>query len=56
MTDDDNKMHSPPAARAARPSIRLEDLLKGRREVVIVHGVDEYLLRVTRNGKLILTK
>lgn len=32
------------------------DLLAGGREAVIVHGQDEYRLRVTGNGKLILTK
>lgn len=31
-------------------------LLKGRREVVIAHGVERYRLTLTRQGKLILTK
>ena len=31
-------------------------LFQGRREVVIVHEGEEYILRITRNGKLILTK
>jgi hemin uptake protein HemP len=31
-------------------------LLGGRREVIILHNADEYRLRVTSNGKLILTK
>lgn len=31
-------------------------LLKGRRELIILHNADEYRLRVTSNGKLILTK
>ena len=39
-----------------RPRIRLEDLLGGGEEVVIAHGAKEYLLRITKNGKLILTK
>ncbi|WP_054775107.1 hemin uptake protein HemP [Methylogaea oryzae] len=32
------------------------ELFGGAREVVIEHGGDEYRLRVTSNGKLILTK
>jgi hemin uptake protein HemP len=32
------------------------ELLKGRRELIILHNADEYRLRVTSNGKLILTK
>jgi hemin uptake protein HemP len=32
-----------------------ESLLRGVREVVIVHRGREYRLRVTQNGKLILT-
>lgn len=31
-------------------------IFRGRREVVIVHSDQEYLLRITRNGRLILTK
>jgi hemin uptake protein HemP len=32
-----------------------EDLLGGRAELIIVHAGREYRLRVTQNGKLILT-
>ena len=32
------------------------DLLGGGREAIIAHGHDEYRLRMTSNGKLILTK
>ena len=39
-----------------RPFIRLEDLLKGGKEVAIEYQGKEYLLRVTRSGKLLLTK
>jgi hemin uptake protein HemP len=31
-------------------------LFQGEREVVIIHEEQEYRLRITRNGKLILTK
>ena len=41
-----------------RPPIRLQlaDLLEGGREAIIVHNGEDYRLRVTANGKLILTK
>ena len=51
-----------PAVRSRRPSpevpvvLRSEDLLDGQREILIVHSDDVYRLRLTRNGKLILTK
>lgn len=37
-------------------AVRSEELLKDEREVILLHGEEEYRLRVTRNGKLILTK
>ncbi len=36
--------------------IELAILLAGRREAIIVHNGADYRLRVTSNGKLILTK
>jgi hemin uptake protein HemP len=36
--------------------IAADVLLEGRRELIILHNADEYRLRVTSNGKLILTK
>lgn len=36
--------------------ISADALLDGWREVIILHNTDEYRLRVTSNGKLILTK
>ena len=39
-----------------RRRIKSSFLFQGRREVVIVHEEEEYILRITRNGKLILTK
>lgn len=32
------------------------ELMKGRRELIIRHGVDTYRLRITASNKLILTK
>jgi hemin uptake protein HemP len=47
---------SPSAAAKDSPSIDSRDLLRGAREIVIVHGEQEYRLRHTQNDKLILTK
>ncbi len=42
----------------SRPPIRIQlaNLLDGGREAIIVHNGEDYRLRVTANGKLILTK
>ena len=44
-----------PGLHAAPPRITLEALMGRGREVVIVHAGREYRLRLTQNGKLILT-
>jgi len=44
------------AERPARRVVASADLFKNARELVIVHGVEEYRLRITRADKLILTK
>lgn len=36
--------------------VTVEALMLGRNEVIIEHRGDEYRLRVTSNGKLLLTK
>ena len=41
---------------ASRPRVASTELFRGRREVVIVHGGHEYVLRITKSDKLILTK
>ena len=47
----------PLAIAPMRPArISTELLMGGRREIVLQHGPDEYRLRVTSSGKLILTK
>lgn len=38
------------------PAVRSDDLFKGAREVKLLHGCEEYRLRITKNEKLILTK
>ena len=35
--------------------VRSEELLRGAREIVIEHDGRQYQLRITQNGKLILT-
>jgi len=37
-------------------AIDSNDLFKGRKEIVIRHNQDRYVLRITRQGKLILNK
>jgi hemin uptake protein HemP len=38
------------------PTVASADLLGQARELMILHGQDTYRLRLTRHGKLILTK
>jgi len=40
------------------PAVRVHvsELLQGGREAILVHGGSDYRLRITANGKLILTK
>jgi hemin uptake protein HemP len=51
----------PPATGSERSGqnekvIESDELFQGAREVVIRHNQDRYVLRVTRQGKLILNK
>jgi hemin uptake protein HemP len=41
---------------AAPAKISSQDLLAGRREVIIQHGADQYRLQLTNSNKLILVK
>ncbi len=54
----DNSMESVSSdgSPAAVAVLRSEDLFQGRREIVIRHGREDYRLRLTRAGKLILNK
>lgn len=38
------------------PRVNSQDLLRDRRRVIIAHRGEEYVLQVTRAGRLILTK
>lgn len=40
----------------ATKTITTEELLGTLREIIILHAGEEYRLRITSNGKLILTK
>ena len=46
-----------PAAAGARPRrLKVSELLEGAREAILEHGGQDYRLRITASGKLILTK
>lgn len=45
-----------PVAEPQPPRVSSTDLLRGQNTVEIDHGGQRYLLRVTRENKLILTK
>ncbi len=45
-----------PKSRSGRRCVSSADLFLGRKELIIVHGSEEYRLQITRAGKLILTK
>jgi hemin uptake protein HemP len=53
-----NRTATPNLSAPAGKKPRLESiqLFQGKSEIVIVHQNEEYNLRITRNGKLILTK
>jgi hemin uptake protein HemP len=43
-------------AAARKPRIESQRLFQGNTEIVMLHHDEEYSLRITKNGKLILTK
>jgi hemin uptake protein HemP len=48
--------HASTSTAARKPRIESQRLFRGSSEIVIVHHAKEYSLRITKNGKLILTK
>jgi hemin uptake protein HemP len=57
MTTTDPQPRNLDSAPVPRPRrIPSERLMDGRREIIIEHGPDEYRLRITSSGKLLLTK
>lgn len=55
-TDPATDVRPPPPERMLKPRLRSDELFRGRQEVEIDHQGEVYRLRVTRAGKLILTK
>jgi len=57
-TGDDPKQAQTPAPRlAGRPRrLKVSELLEGEQEAILEHGGQDYRLRITSSGKLILTK
>ncbi len=45
-----------PAPARGRRAVGSDELFQGRWELIIIHRNEEYRLRITRAGKLILTK
>ena len=59
MPLDDHKNLNPkpsPDGGEATLTYAVADLLRGGREAILVHNGSEYRLRITANGRLILTK
>lgn len=59
MKSGENRPESEPDRHGAAvepPVVRSDTLLAGHRQLVIVHNDERYVLRVTRQGKLILNK
>jgi hemin uptake protein HemP len=55
--DQEDTSNMPTAAsKANMRRVSVADLLAGDREIILEHGGAEYHLRVTSNGRLILTK
>ena len=56
--DETNEPHvrRPPPAAGSPRRLKVSELLGGEREAILEHGGQDYRLRITANGKLILTK
>jgi hemin uptake protein HemP len=52
----DDNVARPSAASKEPARIAVQDLLEGRSEDILVHNGEDYRLRITSRGKLILTK
>jgi len=50
------KTEVPEITQSKPNSISSQSLMSNKKELTIIHGKDEYKLRITGNGKLILTK
>lgn len=52
----DEELPRPPSPRPSLREIAIEDLLGVDGQIVIRHGAERYLLRLTRQNRLLLTK
>ncbi len=56
MTNPPSNVVPPPSPETSRPRLESAEILRGSNAVEIEHAGQRYLLRVTRENKLILTK
>ena len=56
ISDPTENTPSQEASRSLKKQIKSDHLLQGREQIEILHRGQVYHLRVTRHGKLILTK
>jgi hemin uptake protein HemP len=59
MAQTSGPRHEPsasPVSCTQRKRITTAELMQGAREIIVFHHGEEYLLRITKSGKLILTK
>jgi hemin uptake protein HemP len=55
--NDQSEVPAPAPQQPAKPRRhKVSDLLAGEREAILEHSGQDYRLRITANGKLILTK
>jgi hemin uptake protein HemP len=55
--NDSEEVQPPPPRRPGEPRrLKVIDLLAGEREAILEHHGQDYRLRITASGKLILTK
>ncbi len=57
-TDAEDQLQKNTTTENTSPKVRVlvSELLQGGREAILVHDGSDYRLRITANGKLILTK
>ena len=56
ISNSERQAAAAPEAPVERSRVTSAELLKGERQVLILHAGQEYRLQVTKNDKLILTK
>jgi hemin uptake protein HemP len=55
--DDSREALAPSPGTVGKPRrLKVSDLMAGEREAILEHGGQDYRLRITASGKLILTK